>query len=78
MAGLKQTGQILYFALPEMRDDKEVVLEAVKNKGIIVKYASSRLKNDLDVGLTAMGQDKSCYQFLGESLKENDQIKEML
>ncbi len=78
MAGLKQTGQILYFATKEMRDDKEVVLEAVKNKGIIVKYASSRLKKDLDIGLAAMGQDKSCYQFLAPELQENEKIKKMM
>ena len=74
MAGLRNTGQILYFASPEMRDDKEVVLEAVKNKGIIVKYASTRLKNDFDVGFVAMAQNKKCYEFLGDDLKQNKQI----
>ena len=61
-----------------MREDKEIVLEAVKNKGIIVKYASQELKNDLEVGLAAISQDKSCYQFLGEDLKENEEIQRRL
>jgi hypothetical protein len=57
-----------------MRADKEVVLEAVKQKAIIVKYASSELQNDKDVGVAAMNQDKRCYEFLGEKLKEDEDI----
>ena len=78
LAGLKCTGQILYFATEQMRDDKEVVLEAVKNKGIIIKYASYRLKNDLDIATAAIMQNKKSYEFLGEDLKQNESILEIL
>jgi len=44
-----------------MRDDKEVVMEALKNKGIIVKYASKRLREDKDVAIEALKQDKKSY-----------------
>ena len=37
MSGLKITGQILYYSIPVMRDDKEVVKLAVENKPIIIK-----------------------------------------
>lgn len=57
-----------------MRDDKEVVLEAVKQKGIIVKYASSRLRADKEVGIAAMTQDKSCFEFLSDTLKQDEDI----
>lgn len=57
-----------------MRDDKEVVLEAVKQKGIIVKYASSRLRADKEIGIAAMTQDKSCFEFLGDTLKQDEDI----
>ena len=41
------------------KDDKEIVLAAVKRCGINIKYASNRLKNDKDVVLTAI--DNSYY-----------------
>lgn len=68
----------MYFASKEMRDDKQAVLEAVKNKGIIVKYASTRLKNDIDIGVAAMTQNPKSYAFLGDALKQNQQILEIL
>ena len=63
-----------------MRDDKEVVLEAVKNKPIIVKYASNRLREDKDVGIVALSvnKDKFAYEFLGENLKKDEDILAIL
>ena len=46
IAGLKITGQILYYADINMRDDEDVVLEAVRNKPVIIKYASLRLRKN--------------------------------
>ena len=57
-----------------MRDDEEVVLEAVKNKPIIIKYASLRLRENKQIGLAAMEKDKKCYEFLGENLKQDEEI----
>ena len=51
IAGLKVSGQILYYAEANMRDDEDVVLEAVKNKPIIIKYASLRLRENKKIGL---------------------------
>ena len=61
-----------------MRDDKDVVLEAVRNKGIIIKYASMRLREDKDIAIEALKQNKKCYEFLGENIKQNEEIKEFL
>ena len=74
MAGLKISGQILYFSAPDMRDDKEVVKEAVINKPIIIKYASNRLREDKEIGLAAMNVNKNCYEFLGPNLKKDEEI----
>jgi len=74
MAGLKKTGQILYFASPEMRDDKEVVMLAATNKPIIIKFASGRLREDKEIGLSAMKSNKNCYEFLGPNLKQDEDI----
>ena len=61
-----------------MRDDKEVVLEAVTNKPIIIKYASGRLREDKEVGLAAMTKSKKCYEFLGPNLKIDEDILAIL
>ena len=74
MAGLKKTGHILYFASPEMRDDKEVVMLAATNKPIIIKFASGRLREDKEIGLSAMKSNKNCYEFLGPNLKQDEDI----
>jgi hypothetical protein len=48
-----------------MRDDKEVVMLAATNKPIIIKFASGRLREDKEIGLSAMKSNKNCYEFLG-------------
>ena len=60
-----------------MRDDKDVVMKAIENKPIIVKYASKRLRNDIDVGLTVMKKNKKCFKFLEPELQSNEQIQEI-
>ena len=61
-----------------MRDDKEVVMEAVNNKPIIIKYASNRLREDKEIGLVAMKANKNCYEFLGPNLKKDNDVLEVL
>ncbi len=55
-----------------------MVLEAARNKGIIVKYASKRLREDKDIALEALKQNKKSYEFLGENIKQDEDIKAML
>ena len=50
------------------------VLEAVKKKGLILKYASNRLREDKEIGLAAMNVNKNCYEFLGPNLKKDEEI----
>lgn len=57
-----------------MRDDEDVVLEAVKSKPIIIKYASLRLRENKKIGLVAVEKDRKCYEFLGENLKKDEEI----
>ena len=52
-------------------------MKAVENKPIIVKYASKRLRNDLDIGLLVMNKNKKCYSFLEPELQENEKIQEI-
>ena len=47
---------LIEWANDEIRDDKEILLEAVKVDGGALEFASSRLKNDKDVLLSAVSQ----------------------
>ena len=57
------------------RDDKEVVKTAVQNKGLIVKYASLRLRSDKEIAKIAVTQDKRAFQFLSKELKNDEEVK---
>ena len=46
----------LEYASEELRNNKEVVLEAVKKNGSALEYASERLQADKDVVLAAVKQ----------------------
>ena len=55
--------------------DKEVVEAAVQNKGIIIKYASHRLRCDKEVVRLALAQDKRAFQFIAAELKNDEEFK---
>lgn len=61
-----------------MRADKEVVLAAISDKPIIIKFASDELKEDKEIGLIAMNKNKKCYEFLGPNLKQDQDILNIL
>ena len=49
----------LEFASPQLQADREIVLEAVNEKGWALEYASPQLQADKDVLLAADTQNKS-------------------
>jgi hypothetical protein len=70
--------------LRSLRNNKEIVLVAVKNDGWALKYASDELKNDKEVVLTAVTQNDYGLKFASENLRndkyflyEIDQIKKI-
>ena len=46
-----------------MKDDKEIVLEAVRPNGYALRYASERLKDDEEIVLEAVRQDGYALAF---------------
>ena len=46
MAAVREYGLALKYASPELRADKEVVMEAVRQNGLALQYASPELKAD--------------------------------
>ena len=55
-----------------------MVKTSVENKGLIVKYASLRLRNDREIAEIAVKQDKRAFQFLSKELKDDEEIKKLL
>ena len=67
LGGLNEEGKNMYV----VKVDRDIF---IFDAGL--KYASDRLKNDIDVGLAAINQNKKSYEFLTESLKQNKKILE--
>ena len=47
-------------------------MQAVTNKGLIFKYASQRLRNDKEVALSAIQQDKRAKEYISSQELLND------
>ena len=70
---------VLYFASKELRDDKDVVMQAVANKPIILKYASFRLRDDKDIAITAVKKGKNkVIEYISPRLRTDEDIKAIL
>ena len=65
---------IIQHASNQLKNDKEVVLEAVKQDNSVLKYVSERLKNEKEVVLEAVKQDGCVLQYLSERLKNDKEV----
>ena len=61
-------GDALKFVTPELKKDKEVVMEAVKQYGWALEYADPELKKDPEVVNAARKQNKNAIKFADISL----------
>lgn len=61
-----------------MRNDKDIVLEAVKNKAIILKYASKELREDKDIAIAALTQNKKAKSYICQTLFEDEDVQNIL
>ena len=50
----------------------------VSNKGIILKYASFRLRDNEEIAKIAINQDKTAYHYISQRLKQDENIKDLL
>ena len=66
-------GGWLEFA-PAFKNDKDVVLEAVRSCGVSLQFASEACQNDKDIVLTAMQQNGYGLQFASEALRDDEEI----
>lgn len=65
---------ILKSASPELRADKKVVLDSVKNSGEQLKYASPELRADKEVVLAAVENEDSAIQFASDELQRDKDV----
>ena len=65
------SGVNLQFCTDELRDNFDVVLEAVSNYGLSLRLASERLQNDSTIVFTACKNDSRAKEFAGDRISNN-------
>jgi hypothetical protein len=65
---------ILKFASKKLRNDKEIVLEAVKKNGLMLKFASNELRNDKEIILAAIKNHAYAFEYASEELRDNKEF----
>ena len=53
-------------------------MAAVKNKGLILKYASKRLRSDKNIAIEAIKQDKRAFDFIVPELRQDEDIQNIV
>lgn len=77
LEAVKQCGGALQFASPELKDNKEMVLEAIKQRNWaywVMEFASAELKGDRQVILKAVKQDGRVLRFASPALKGDKEV----
>ena len=64
----------LKFASANLKGDKELVLAAVAQKGVVLRYASEDLKGDKELVLAAVMQDGYALDYASEDLKCHKEV----
>ena len=60
---------ILFYASPELKDNYEIVMEAVKINGYRLKFASNNLRKNREICLEAIKNNLDAFEFIDISLK---------
>ena len=71
---VKQGGWNLDYADKKLKNDKEVVLAAVKQDSRALQFADKKLKNDKEVVLAAVKQDGLALKYADKKLKANKEV----
>ena len=68
------SGSALQYASLKLRNDKEIVLAAVKKHGLGLQFASAELKKNKDIVLAAVNQTGDALEYASEELKKDKDI----
>ena len=69
-----QDSFILKYVSDKLKDDKEVVIEAIKRNGLALEFASDRLKDDKDIVIEAVKNNGFALEFASDRLKNDKEI----
>ena len=67
-------GLVLEYTNACMRNDREIVLHAVKENGLALQYADESLKADREIVLHAVEEDGDAFFYADESLKNDSDL----
>ena len=62
----------------ELKNDKEVVLNAVQKNGAVLEYASDELKNDKEVVLQAIQIYACSLKYVSDELKNDKEVESIV
>ena len=65
---------VLQFSSERLRNDKDVVLNAVEKNGVCLQFASDNLKNDREIVLIAVQNDGQALEYASDNLKNDREI----
>ena len=71
---ISQNGLALYFALPGMKKQKEVVIPAVQQNGLALQFADPDLQDDIEVAKAAVQQNGLALQFADPDLQDDIEV----
>lgn len=60
--------------LKENSDNKQFYMDAVKESGLFIEWASDELKNDKELVMEAVKQNPGALEFASTQLKANKQV----
>ncbi len=59
------------FVSPELKKNREFVLEVLKINGLVLEYVSPEFQADPELVLEAVKQNGDAFEFVSQKLKEN-------
>jgi histidinol phosphatase-like PHP family hydrolase len=68
------TGFFFEYSSDRIKNDVEVVMTAVKSRGLSLEYASKNLRADKEIVLAAMKQNSLAFKYADEALKTDKDI----
>lgn len=71
---IEHYGSLLQFASDRLKNDRDIVLAAIKKEGLALEYAAQVFKNDNEIVLTAVRQDGYALMLASAALKGNKEI----
>ena len=72
-----ENAKLLKYARKDIRNDKNVVMAAVKNNGMALYYASKRLREEPGIVMTAIKQNGFALWFASDELRKNRKFRDV-